>query len=172
VLALSIVCAWAAPVAAQLGDAAQPKGAARTEAEDFAELPGDGLDWTANPGAFERSLRRRDQNPLFPPARRFVTPDELRSAIIQDAGDARQVLLEFVDLALKQRRLGRLSDAGEIREALARVDQSIRSTAETGGSAYRLAAQMQQIRSQLLMKWRETNAENGEAPPAQSPPSS
>jgi hypothetical protein len=120
------------------------------------------LDWTAQPGAFEASLRRRYGNPLYAPSRRRVGRDELRSAVIRDAAEAREALAEFMNLALQHRKLARLEDAGEIDAAVARFGKQIRVARGIGGEASKLADELQRIRSQLLASWRERNADSPE----------
>ncbi len=51
--------------------------------------------WSQNPGAYERHLQRRYNNPLFPPNRQRVTLQELRSARARDQANAAAVRQEF-----------------------------------------------------------------------------
>lgn len=118
------------------------------------------LDWSANPGAFELSLQRRYRNPLYAPSRRRVTPSQHRAAVIRDAGEAREALADFMDLALKQRRLARLDDPAEIDAAVARFEDEIRRNRGIGGEASKLADELQRIRALLLSSWRERNADS------------
>jgi hypothetical protein len=47
--------------------------------------------WSARPGAFERHLQRRHNNPLFPEARRIVTAADVYYARVRDAQEIQEV---------------------------------------------------------------------------------
>lgn len=141
----------ASPAGAQLAAPGPTRSAERNAREP--------LDWTPRPGAFEQSLRRRHGNPLYAPSRRRVSPDELRSAIIRDAAEAREALADFMNLALQQRKLGRLDDPGDIDAAVARFEDQIRRARGVAGEASKLADELRRIRAQLMQTWREGNAQ-------------
>lgn len=152
-----LLLAAAACLGPALPASAQPAAA---DPESTLPAPVEVLDWTSNPGAFENSLLRRYENPLFPPSRRSVSEAELKSAIIRDADDAREVLADFVDLALEQRRMARLDDAADIEEALRQLDDAIARATAVGGEAFKLSRQLQKIRLELVSGWLADNPDD------------
>jgi hypothetical protein len=154
-LILGLALCWAALSQAQEREARRSPMPAQAKAAKS-------LDWTPQPGAFEQSLRRRYHNPLYAPSRRRVSSQELQRAIIRDAGEARAVLADFMNLALQQRRMARLDDPADIDAAVADFKAQIRRARGVGGEAAKLADELILIRSQLMTSWRERNADAAE----------
>lgn len=58
------------------------------------------LTWSEKPGCFERHLQRKYMNPLFPPASRIVTQDEVNAARARDASEA-ELIWEQIEAAAR-----------------------------------------------------------------------
>lgn len=86
--------------------------------------------WSENPGCFERHLQRKYLNPLFPPASRIVTQDEVDAARARDASEADVLWAKIIKHAESipngQYTFAQLDDHRK------RIDELMQEAAETG----------------------------------------
>ncbi len=78
--------------------------------------------FSETPGAYERHLRRRWRNPLFPAPRRVVTADDVKHARLQDLEAARAVEKEFRDILEVAAGLDRRADMEALFRLKVRID--------------------------------------------------
>jgi hypothetical protein len=64
-------------------DSALAREFERLKDAHFATMPPD-LEWSENPGCFERHLKRKQDNPLFPEPDRKVTQEQIDEARERD----------------------------------------------------------------------------------------
>jgi hypothetical protein len=98
------------------------------------ERPYPELAWSTEPGCYERHLQRRHQNPLFPPASRVVTQEEVDAARTHDAAEAKAFHAEVWELV---RASQKLSDPLTVRQAFEirqKIDDLMDRAAELGGN--------------------------------------
>lgn len=96
------------------------------------------LKWTDNPGCFERHLRRRFQNPLFPHERQNVSREDLEKAQARDAEELGEFLREFRNLTEREKVLVEMRDvpAAYFLEQSRIIGELIKKAAALGGSAF------------------------------------
>mgnify|MGYP006909080424 CR=1 FL=1 len=85
------------------------------------------------PGAQERHLRRRFNNPLFAPARRQVSPAELAAAELTDREEQAQFLELFRGLVEEAASLRPSEESETILDLKARLDRAYEQCAGLGG---------------------------------------
>jgi hypothetical protein len=78
--------------------------------------------FSETPGAYERHLRRRWRNPLFPAGRRTVTAADVKHARLQDLEAARAVEKEFRDILDVAAGLDRRADVEALFRLKVRID--------------------------------------------------
>jgi hypothetical protein len=88
------------------------------------------LIWSENPGCFERHLQRKYLNPLFPPASRIVTQDEVDAARARDASEADVLWAKIIKHAESMPN-GQFTFA-QLDEHRKRMDELMQEAAETG----------------------------------------
>lgn len=137
--------------------AAWPAAAKAERPSAEAQLP---LEWSPEPGVYELALQRRDDNPLFLPDRRRISPRKLTDAKVRDADGAWQVLDAYIDLASRRGRMARLDSADRIEKAIADIDALTAEALRVGGTAYRIADSLAAMRAALLSQWRAAAAGN------------
>src|SRR5262249_53804049 len=72
--------------------------------------------WSQNPGCYEWHLRRRYQNPLFPPASRSVTQEEIDAARVRDLHDAEVLREEFHHVLQEEISGMKVADASKLND--------------------------------------------------------
>ncbi len=93
------------------------------------------LGFSTQPGAYERQLRRRAGNPLFPPARRAVTAADVKHARLQDLEAARAVEREFRAILDVAANLDRRADMEALFQLKLRIDLCYAGCAGLPGGA-------------------------------------
>lgn len=156
-LASAVLLAW------PLALAAQPQSVPRYTNEDLTGAPRETeapepkvtIAWSAKPGVYERELMRRHDNPLYVESRQEVSEADLLDARRRDAERMWNALESYIELANDKDRMARYEVASKMGEALLRLDENTWSALRAGGEAYALAAATQEIRKQLLARWRD-----------------
>lgn len=119
--------------------------------------------WSARPGAFERHLQRRHNNPLFPDARRSVTAAEVYYARVRDAQelqDVRRTLSAVYDeLAKGDLPLDWHPYLNGLREQL---DDAYEALQRTGGDSH-LEKSWAGMRAHVMKTWRTILGNDAEA---------
>ena len=90
------------------------------------------LAWSENPGCFERHLQRKHMNPLFPPASRIVTQNEVDAARSRDVSEAEALWTKIIKHA-ESVPTGHFTLA-QLEEHRKRIDDLMQEAAETGDS--------------------------------------
>ncbi|MEJ2106896.1 MAG: hypothetical protein P8X48_06140 [Acidiferrobacteraceae bacterium] len=80
------------------------------------------IEFESHPGAYERQLKRRHENPLFPPTLRDIQLDELERARERDARDARDFEKQFQELLEEVSQLEASTGSERILALRQRVD--------------------------------------------------
>ncbi|MBW2274612.1 MAG: hypothetical protein JRG96_15200 [Deltaproteobacteria bacterium] len=118
------------------------------------------LEWSPEPGVYELALLRRDNNPLYLPDRRLITPHKLEDAKVRDAARAWQVLDAFIDLASRRSRMARLDSGERIAVAVAEIDALTEEALGVGGTAYGIVDALVSMRAALVSEWRKSASGN------------
>jgi hypothetical protein len=118
--------------------------------------------WKAKPGAHERHLQRRYQNPLFSAARRVVTAADVADARRKDAVELRDLMTKVGAINLPDDFPNNWNQyLGSIREE---IDGLKKRTRQIGGETTKLMDHLNATRSDMMNIWREctknTNPEN------------
>ncbi len=116
------------------------------------------LNWTENPGCFERHLRRRFQNPLFPPDRRKVTRAELQSAQERDSEEFEEFSRQYAGLAERLDTLYELDciPAQFLVNEQEVIGELIKKSAALGGDAFDQYPELEVLRERVKRSLRET----------------
>ncbi|MBC8737110.1 tryptophan leader peptide [Paraburkholderia sp. UCT31] len=112
--------------------------------------------WSAQPGARERHLQRRYNNPLFPLHRRMVTSNDVYEARLSDAQTLTDIRQELAEIAREFSEKAALpSDwhpfLNNFRE---RLDQLEDRRIVAGGQSAALAAAIAELRGNIVAVWR------------------
>jgi hypothetical protein len=121
------------------------------------------LKWSENAGCFERHLKRKHENPLFPEPDRNVTQEQIDEAQRQDQADAVSLQKKLLDLASDIAKLPALatwSNCSPIRE---RIDDLLSEVAGVGGPADNTRESLNSIRTALISSLREGIKDNEKA---------
>jgi hypothetical protein len=89
------------------------------------------LVWSDNPGCFERHLQRKYMNPLFSPASRIVTQEEVDAARAHDASEADMLWAKITKHAESVAATGQFTFAQLVKHR-DQVDELMQEAAETG----------------------------------------
>ena len=117
------------------------------------------LSWSLDPGAYERHLQRRYNNPLFPPSRQRVTLQELRIAQARDRTDAEAIRQEFYDLLQEIEGLPSLTTQTDVSVIRERIDDLHDKAAEVGGLSNVINGLIK-IRKAVIDTWRKAIVNN------------
>lgn len=109
--------------------------------------------WSQNPGAFEAHLRRRQEQPIFPPSRRQISLSEFESARARD----REALASFK--ASFERLLAQFSSSpnkiggSEMDNFRTTIDSLLDEAARVGAPAADMQSDLETLRSTLMEAW-------------------
>jgi hypothetical protein len=120
------------------------------------------LEWSENPGCFERHLKRKQNNPLFLEPDRKVTQEQIDEARERDREDAAKLQKELVDLASDLQNLPELATPGEVAPIRERIDELLDRAAGIGGQADHTRDALNELRNTLIDDLREGMTYNGE----------
>lgn len=109
------------------------------------------LSFSAMPGARERHLMRRYQNPLFPEARRHVSEDELQRARSADRMEETRFLESLKDLLTEVTSLSAREETEVILGLKGRIDHMYEICAGLGGEHSREKAGLTHL-NEVIMK--------------------
>ena len=114
------------------------------------------LVWSQNPGCYERHLQRKYKNPLFPPASRVVTQEEINVARTRDLSDA-EALHEDLHHLVKEETAGiKVADSSTFDKIRNKIDNLIQHAAEIGGDGGdEIGKSLASLRSALMTDWRK-----------------
>ena len=108
--------------------------------------------WRTTPGAFERHLQRRHNNPLFPPERRTVSTLDVLEARRKDDAEYQELLKDVKAIELPEELPydwnAFLSD---IRE---RIDALTKRAREVGGDTSKIRGYLESLRGKMSEVWR------------------
>lgn len=113
------------------------------------------LEFSENPGFFERHLRRKHNNPLFPEQDRLVTQEQIEAARERDQSDVFELKARFIDLLSDVQETPEHATGdhiGRLREA---IDDLLHRAAEIGGDADAIRDSLSELRDTLIDIWRE-----------------
>jgi hypothetical protein len=118
--------------------------------------------WSAHPGAAERHLQRRHNNPLFPLHRQMVTAEEVYDARLADAQALQDIRSEFNDMsqsfsATTELPLNWLSFLEGYRDRVDRLDER---RLVAGGQSASLGDAIAGLRADILTTWRASLRKN------------
>jgi hypothetical protein len=122
------------------------------------------LAWSQNPGCYERHLQRKYQNPLFPPASRSVTQEQIDAARVRDLHDAEVLREEFQHVLQEEmsgrkveemsgRKVAAASQINAIREKL--EDWMERALGIGGDEGDKIKQQLDDLRRAVITDWRQ-----------------
>jgi len=112
--------------------------------------------WSDNPGCFERHLKRRYMNPLFPVERRRVTASQVAEAKIRDTEDAARVREEFSKIGSDVLSMPDLHLTPDQVESLRRrIDDLIEMACGVGGTALDIAVKALEAREIMMKSYAE-----------------
>jgi hypothetical protein len=135
-------------------DSALAREFERLKAAHFATMPPD-LEWSENPGCFERHLKRKHNNPLFSEPDREVTQEQIGEARERDREDAAKLQSELLDLASDLQSLPELATASDVAPIRERIDELLDRAAGIGGQADDTREALNGLRNTLIDDLRE-----------------
>ena len=109
--------------------------------------------WSTNPGAFERHLIRRYNNPLFAPERREITHAEIDEAKAQDARDIQRLDENWNRLIAEIRALPEKITSSTVDDLRERIDELIQIGLGIGGHAHGITSKAKELRQMLIQTW-------------------
>ena len=128
----------------------------------LATMPSD-LEWSENPGCFERHLQRKHNNPLFPEPDREVNQKQIVEARERDQEDAANLQTECLELVSDVEKLPELATAGDVGPIRERIDDLLDRAAGIGGDADVISDLLITLRKSLVDSMREGMKDNEEA---------
>ena len=127
-----------------------------------ATMPSD-LEWSENPGCFERHLKRKHENPLFPEPDREVTQEQIDEARERDQQDAADLKEEVIVLISDLEKLPELATTGDLSSVRERLDDLLDKAVGIGGEADATKDSLNTLRRALIDSMREGLKDNDEA---------
>jgi hypothetical protein len=120
-----------------------------------------GLEWSENPACFERHLKRKHNNPLFPEPDREVTQEQIDRARERDREDAAKLERDLADVASDLQKLPALARPRDVAPIRERIDELLDRAAAIGGQADLTRGALHELRKALINNLRKAFKGNG-----------